>query len=78
MNLSREVENYRERGELPASLSKRFIKALKAAERKELSQTLWDELARALEKTGSEKELLTLCLRFVRVRKIRREKGEVK
>jgi hypothetical protein len=78
MNLSRELENYRERGAFPASLSKRFIRALNAEERKQLTKKLYDQLNAALEDTAtSENDLLIVCLRIVRVRKIRKEKGEL-
>lgn len=79
MNLSTLLHNYRERGQLPAALSKRFINALKTAERKKLAADVRAALEAALDSDdASELDLLNLCNRIVRVRKIRKEKGELK
>jgi hypothetical protein len=77
MSLSRELENYRDRGQLPAALSKRFINALKTAERTKLAADVRGALEAALDTDASEVELVNLCNRIVRVRKIRKLKGEL-
>lgn len=78
MSLSKDLEAYRRDGELPALLSKRFIRCLQPAERKRLAAALSAQILAALEDDDAgEIELVNMAARFFRVRRIRKEKGEL-
>lgn len=79
MNLSSDLNSFRERGQIPASVSKRFIRVLKPDERARLAKMLREQLDVALESDGTtENDCLSLCARILRVRKVRKERGELK
>lgn len=77
LSLSKQLENFRERGEIPETLTRRFIKVLKAAERNRLAAMLRTKLNEALDGEATELEAAGVCARIIRVRNIRREKGEL-
>lgn len=77
ISLSRMLEEYRRDGKIPEVLTKRFIKALTLAERARLAGKLRLQLNDALDGTTGEIEVVNLCARIIRVRTIRREKGEL-
>lgn len=78
LSLSKQLEGFRLRGELPESLTKRFIKALTQGERSRLAAMLRSKLNDALDGDAGETELFSMCARVVRVRNFRRSKGEIR